>query len=379
MKLQYVYIDQEKSVHNRERQVVPGKGRGASVLKAKGSKQRGTTTQSSLKDRNQKDAWDQAHTIKQKDLIPAERNYRSALDLVKSTMLGIRLGRSIDTPAAKEAVSACVDNIIHQSDAMLLMSRLKLKDEYTSAHCLNVSIISIALGRYMELNKKQLNEVGLCGLLHDMGKVRTPDQILNKSGRLTDDEMQIMQQHPAEGYNILSSTSGISHEVMHVAQAHHERIDGQGYPHGLSGSDLSLYSRMVTIADVFDAITSDRTYKSGATVETALRIIHDGQGEAFDPILVTQFIENIGIYPLGTIIELHNGEIGVVVCTSPEKRLRPCIKIILDKERSPIESRLVNLAEPNSDAEGNPYWIRASHNPRNFDIDLLKHVHGYLE
>ncbi len=276
-------------------------------------------------------------------------------------------------------MSACVDNIIHQSDAMLLMSRLKLKDEYTSAHCLNVSIISIALGRYMELNKKQLNEVGLCGLLHDMGKVRTPDQILNKPGRLTDDEMQIMQQHPAEGYNILSSTSGISHEVMHVAQAHHERIDGQGYPHGLSGSDLSLYSRMVTIADVFDAITSDRTYKSGATVETALRIIHDGQGEAFDPILVTQFIENIGIYPLGTIIELHNGEIGVVVCTSPEKRLRPCIKIILDKERSPIESRLVNLAEPNSDAEGNPYWIRASHNPRNFDIDLLKHVHGYLE
>ena len=375
----YVYIDQAKSVHIGARQVIHGNSRGVAAQKAKESRRQGTTTRSSVKDSKQKEAWSQAHSIKKQDLLPAERKYRAALDLVKSTMLNIRLGRSIDTPAAKEAVSACVDNILHQPDAMLLMSRLKTKDEYTSAHSLNVSIISIALGRYVGLNRKQLNEVGLCGLLHDMGKVVTPDQILNKAGCLSDDELRIMRQHPADGHDILSSTSGISQEAMHVAHAHHERIDGQGYPNGLTGGELSTYNKIVSIADVFDAVTSDRVYKSGATVETALRIIHDSRGEAFDPILVTQFIENIGIYPLGTIVELHTGEIGIVVFTSPEKRLRPWIKIILDKERNSIEPRLVNLAEPNSDEEGNPYWIKASHNPRNFDIDLLKHVHGYLE
>ena len=318
------------------------------------------------------------HRLKKEDLEPAEKYYKEASSLVKSIMQDIKLGRSIDTPAAKQAIAACVDNIIQRQDALLLMSRLRDRDEYTSQHSLNVAIIAISLGRYSGLEKAKLNEVGLCGLLHDMGKMLTPNHILNKPGKLTDDEMEIMRQHPADGYNILSSSGGLFPEVIQVAHTHHERMDGGGYPRKVPGKNLSLYSRIVTIADVFDAVTADRIYKDGATIETALRIMYDGRGISFDPILVTQFIESVGIYPLGTVVELQNGEIGLVVHSNPEHRLRPWVKIILGPDHEPIDPLLVDLSRMDLDSSGNPYWIKASHNPRNFDIDLLKHLHSQI-
>lgn len=375
----HVYVDKTKTIPIERLKFTPSSAGTATILNAKGRNEGKKKSLFTRRSSRKKDIWKKIHSISKRDLVPAERDYKEAFKLVKSTMQNIRLGRSIDTPAAKEAVSACVDNILHRPNAMLLMSRLRSKDEYTSEHSLNVSIISIALARYVGLNRNQLNEVGLCGLLHDMGKMLTPEQILNKPGHLTGEELQVMRQHPADGQDILSSTAGMLHEAIHVAHAHHERVNGQGYPLGLPGGELSTYNKIVTIADVFDAITGDRIYRQGETVETALQIMHNNKGKAFDPILVTQFIENIGIYPLGTVVELHNGEIGVVVHTTPDKRLRPWVKIILDQTCQPVEPHLINLAEPNADADGNPYWIKASHNPRNFDIDLLKHVHGQLD
>lgn len=374
---QYVYIDREKSVQ------ISDKLKGSSTRSNKGTlgkkkRRRKSSPRSNVKSHSQKE-WSEKHSIKRQDLEPAVKTYKETSSLVKSIMRDIKLGNSIDTPAAKEAVAACVDNVISHSDAMLLLSRLRSRDEYTSEHSLNVAIISISLGRHAELNKEQLKEVGLCGLLHDMGKVLTPDHILNKPGRLTDEEMEVMRQHPVDGHDILSSSEGIFHDAIHVAHAHHERLNGSGYPLGLTENDLSIYNRIVSIADVFDAITGDRVYKKGETVETALRILHDQRGESFDPILVTQFIETVGIYPLGAVVEMNNGEIGIVVNTNPDHRLRPWIKIILDSEHEPRDPLLVNIAKPDLDPDGKPYWIKQSHNPRNFNIDLLKHIHGQLD
>lgn len=374
----YVYVDREKSIQVDGKHVGSNSDTSTHISKVKKLNKRKTAPQSNAKNSTRKN-WSDRHSIKKQDLEPAVKTYKETSNLVKSIMKDIKLGHSIDTPAAKEAVAACVDNVITHTDAMLLLSRLRNRDEYTSEHSLNVAIISISLGRHAELNRKQLNEVGLSGLLHDMGKMLTPDHILNKPGRLTDEEMKVMQQHPADGHDILSSSSGIFHEAIHVAHSHHERMNGKGYPQGLADKDLSLYNRIVTIADVFDAITGDRVYKKGETVETALRILHDQRGEAFDPILVTQFIETVGIYPLGTVVEMNNGEIGIVVHTNPDHRLRPWIKIILNNAHKPRDPLLVNIAKPDLDPDGKPYWIKRSHNPRNFDIDLLKHIHGQLD
>ena len=327
----------------------------------------------------QKEVWENRLNLNQQDLKQAYNDYQDAFGIVKSTMQNIKIGNSLDTKTVKEVVAVSVESIFNKSEAILLMSRLKSKDEYTQQHSLNVGILSIALGNYIGLNKKQLNEVGMCGMLHDMGKMLTPEHILNKPDRLTDEELEVMKRHTSDGSEILSSTDGMLKDAIHVAHAHHERLDGAGYPQGLKAEDLSMYNKIVTVADAYDAITSDRVYKKGQTVESALQIIHQMRGTVFDPVIATQFIEKVGIYPLGTFVELHNGEIGIVMHTSPEKRLRPWIKIVLDKDHNKIEPFLVDISKPDVDKDNNPYWIVKSHNPSNFKIDVLKHIYRQLE
>ncbi len=306
-------------------------------------------------------------------------NRVQAARVVKSIMTDIRLGKSIDTPAAKEAVEACVDNVMMNQDASLLLTRLRNKDEYTSEHSLNVAIISIAFGRQLGMDRKELNVVGLCGLLHDMGKMLTPKEILTKPGRLTPEEMEIMKRHPVDGRDILLDTRDVMDRVIDTAFGHHERLNGQGYPLGVSGNQIPLYTRIVTIADVFDAITGDRVYRQGETAETALGILHRNAGTAFDEALVTKFIQTIGTYPLGTIIELTNGEVGIVVDNNPDHRLRPKIKLLLDQNRQPRQPHIIDLSNDPVDAQGKKYAIRTSHRAGSFGIDLSQHIQNYIK
>ncbi len=299
--------------------------------------------------------------------------------LVKTIMKDIRLGKSIDTPAAKEAVAACVDNVMMNQDAGLLLTRLRNRDEYTSEHSLNVAIISIAFGRHLGMDRKQLNVVGLCGLLHDMGKMLTPLDILNKPGRLNEDEMEIMKRHPADGREILLDTQEVMDSVIDTAFGHHERLNGEGYPLGIAGNDIPLYTRIVTIADVYDAITGDRIYRQGETAETALGILHRNAGSAFDESLVVKFIQTIGTYPLGTVVEMTNGEVGIVVDNNPRQRLRPKIKLLLDHDKQPRQPTIINLTTNPADSLGEPYAIKTSHRAGSFDIDLSQHIQSYIK
>jgi putative nucleotidyltransferase with HDIG domain len=298
--------------------------------------------------------------------------------LVQSIMDEIRMGKSIDTPAAREAVAACVDNVMMNQDAGLLLTRLRNKDEYTSEHSLNVAIISIAFGRHLGMNRKELNVVGLCGLLHDMGKMLTPLDILNKPGRLNDDEMEIMKRHPADGREILLDTQDVMDTVIDTAFGHHERLNGGGYPRGIGGSEIPLYTRIVTIADVYDAITGDRVYRTGETAETALGILHQNMGSAFDESLVIKFIQTIGTYPLGTVVEMTNGEVGIVIDNNPRQRLRPKIKILLDHNKQPCQPGIIDLTTNPADSIGEPYAIKTSHRAGSFDIDLSQHIESYI-
>jgi putative nucleotidyltransferase with HDIG domain len=320
---------------------------------------------------------------KQANIFPAalKTSIESRLEtgaLVKSIMNDIRLGKSVDTPAAREAVAACVDNVMMNQDASLLLTRLRNKDEYTSEHSLNVAIISIAFGRHIGMDRKELNILGLCGLLHDMGKMLTPLEILNKPGKLDKEERSIMRRHPEDGREILLGTQDVCDIVINTAYAHHERLNGEGYPRGVPAGEIPLYTRIVTIADVFDAITGDRSYKRGETAETALGILHRGSGHAFDENLVLKFIQNIGTYPLGTIIEMTNGEIGIVVDNNPDHRLRPTVKLLLSHDKEQRKPETIDLAQPCTDITGMPYHIKTSHKPGSFRIDLSQHIQSYV-
>lgn len=299
--------------------------------------------------------------------------------LVKSIMEDIRLGKSIDTPAAKEAVAACVDNVMMNQDASLLLTRLRNRDEYTSEHSLNVAIISIAFGRHLGMNRKALNVLGLCGLLHDMGKMLTPLNILNKPGKLDENEMTIMKRHPLDGREILLGSDKVMDVVIDTAYGHHERLKGQGYPRGIRASEIPLYTRMVTIADVFDAISGDRVYRRGESAETALGILHKGSGTSFDESLVLEFIQNIGTYPLGSIVELSNGEVGIVVDNNPAHRLRPKVKLLLTHEKEACDPHIIDLSTLPLDIAGNPYRIKTSHRPGAFGIQLAEHIQSYVK
>jgi putative nucleotidyltransferase with HDIG domain len=316
----------------------------------------------------------------ERELSRAQRAHKASSRLIRTIMDDVRLGKSIDTPAAKEAVTETVDSVIANQDAMALLTRVREKDEYTSQHSLSVSILTIALGRHVGMERDELIELGMCGLLHDVGKIMTPDEVLKKPGRLTDEEMDIMREHARHGRDIIMSSSGAPMKALDVAHAHHERFDGMGYPRGLLESQITQYTRMVAITDTFDAITSDRSYDNARSNMDAFQILGKGRGHQWDPKLVIRFIEAIGIFPAGTAVELSNQLIGVVIETHPTLKLRPKV-ILTHGPGGPLQPpMLVNLATTEFDESGNHLKVQRVLPPAVAGIDLHElRENGILE
>lgn len=306
----------------------------------------------------------------QREFSSAHKTYKESSRLVRDIMDDIRLGKSIDTPAAKEAVGSCVDSVISNPDALLLLTRIKNKDEYTAEHSLNVAILTIALGRQLGLNKDKLMEVGMCGMLHDVGKILTPQDVLNKPGRLTREEMEEMKKHPTHGRDILISSDGVVGSALDVAFGHHESLDGTGYPRGLTDNQLTMLTKMVAITDTFDAITSDRVYRNGSPVMDALQILNRNRGKRFDSKLVMRFVKAVGIFPPGSVVELSNGEYGVVIESHPVQKLRPKVLILKGPFETDLEPRVVDLAYVRKDPNGNELRIVRNVHPSDAGIDL---------
>ncbi len=261
----------------------------------------------------------------------ASQSYGRAYSLLKSTMDNIRFGNAINVEATKEVVNECVDSIVRNPNAMLLLTQLKDKDQYTSQHILNVCILAVMLGRHLGLPVGKLEELGLCGLLHDMGKMKVPNEILNKEGRLDSSELAIMKRHTSLGMEVLMSARGIILSAVDVAHNHHERLDGKGYPRGLTSYGITEFTRKVAIVDTYDAITRDRVYRKGRSHLMAINILAKCRNTHFDAGLVKKFVECIGIYPLGSLVELNTGEVGIVTEVSPKTRMAPKLLMIMDK------------------------------------------------
>ena len=315
----------------------------------------------------------------EKEIENAGYVYKEVSNLVRSFMEDVCLGKTITVEIAKKAVAECVNSILNAPDALLWMTQLKNRDLYTSQHSMNVCILAIALGRQINLPVKELNNVGLCGMMHDMGKMSVPLEVLNKPGKLEPDELKIMQSHPELGWKLLMSSNDMYGGAIDVAHSHHERLDGTGYPRKLTAEKITPYTRIVTIVDMYDAITSDRVYQRGRTHLEAINIMTKMCGTHLDSGLTYKFIECLGIYPPGSIVEMSNGEIAIVV-EANQKRLKPKIILLLDEDKNPRDERMVDLSKIDLDASGQEYRITKIVKADDFGIDLNKYYHnGIIE
>jgi len=277
---------------------------------------------------------------------------RQAVDRI---MTDLRLGKSVDTRASRVAVEELVSRVSADASAALWLTSLKNRDEYTSIHCVNVCVLALAFGLHLGLAQDELVTLGTGALLHDIGKTRTPDAILNKRGPLTDAEFAIIKRHPEDGYRLLADSRGIPPAVLDIVRLHHERVTGTGYPFGLKGEQIPLTVRVVGLVDTYDAMTSDRAYRGAMAADEALHQLYRHEHDAFGTDLVETFIRCLGIFPVGSVVELDNGSIGVVVNTRPDARLQPTLRMVRTPDGEAYEKRLlINLAESAAAEEHNP-------------------------
>ncbi len=284
--------------------------------------------------------------------------YREARRLTKSLLDDIRLGGAIDTDQAKATVKDCVHSILRNPDALLWMSKMRNEDEYTAEHCLNVCILAIAFGRHLGKTEAELEKLGLCGLLHDVGKMRVPMDILNKPGPLTPKEYNIMKAHTVHGRNLLMSSSGNGlNAVVDVAYSHHERVDGDGYPRKLKGGSISDFARIIAIVDAYDAMTADRCYSRAIPTTEALKVIYHERGKHFDERLALEFIRSVGLYPPGSLVELVNGLVGIVLETNTRYRHLPKVLAVHDRQKPLEKECLLDLADIEQGTLGKDHLI----------------------
>jgi putative nucleotidyltransferase with HDIG domain len=266
----------------------------------------------------------------EEELVKAKEIKKEAIILVHTMMQDIRFGRQIKTEHVEPVVEKMIDSIFRNKNALTSLSRIKTADEYTFLHSVSVGVQMIAFGKYLDLDLKILKSIGMGGVLHDVGKMKVPAEILNKRGQLTEEEFLILKEHVNYGCEILEQVSGIDETARSVVAQHHERVDGSGYPNALTCNELNLYGQMASIVDIYDALTSERCYKDKILPTDALRKIFEWGNVHFNSKLVQHFIRCVGIYPVGTFVSLESGLIGAVVEHNEKSLLEPVIRVFYD-------------------------------------------------
>lgn len=268
--------------------------------------------------------------------VVSEQARVESIASAKKLMEKVKLGKNIDATSAKKTTNTLVDELCRSHGMLMNFVDMRARTDYLYGHAVNVCILSIMTGISLGYDELRLRDLGVGALLHDIGKILISPDILNKNGRLTASEIEEIKKHPWLGFEILRKNPDISLISAHCAFQHHERYDGTGYPRGLKGKDIAEYAHIIAIADVYDALTADNTFRPAVSVYEALSIILKAGGTYFDEEIVNRFAENIAVYPIGSVVRLNNNEIGVVVDLSKEYKTRPIIRIFTDQNNRQI-------------------------------------------
>jgi len=304
--------------------------------------------------------------VKYVELAPVEQEFGRAVSMhgsgekaVQESVLALRAGKTLDAQRVSEAVNGVTESVLRNPDAMLLYTQLQQKGDYTQSHALDVSVYMTAFGRFLEMSREDVALLGHLGLLQDVGKVRLPNALIEKRDRLTVEEFELAKKHVEYSAEILRETAGLPAQLPALALLHHERHDGSGYPKKLRGKEIGLIGSIGAIVDTFDALTARRPYAEPVAPSTALSMLYKWRGTFFDPFLVEQFIRCIGIFPIGSTVELNSGETGIVIAQNLEKRLQPRVMVIRDAAGNPIKpQKLLDLSRGPKVASGELYRIK---------------------
>lgn len=315
------------------------------------------------------EVYPEQHGVEQE--MDAARDARGEAErALEQIVRDLKHGKKPAIAPAREAVSSMVESVIRNPNASVWLTRLKRLDSYTYAHAIDVTAYLLVFGRHLGLPREELRVLGLGGLLLDIGKSALPLPLLHKRSRLSDEEYEAVRSHVAHGVKMVRQMEGVPKRVLEMVQGHHERFDGSGYPLGSRGKEIPTFCRMAAIVDTFDAITSERPYAMPLSCHEALRKLYDWREHQFHPGLVEQFIECLGIYPVGTIVELNTGEVAIVLAQNRFRQLRPRLVLILDKDKQPYGTMdVLDLINDIADDEGVPVEIMHALDPGMYGVD----------
>ena len=280
----------------------------------------------------------------------AQKVYKEAVGLVSNLLKDVKLGNPIDVTPIESLAEDINNSVLNNQNALLCLSQIREKDQYLLEHSINVGLLMGVFGRHLGYSGSELHQMVTGGLLHDIGKIRVPNQVLNKPGKLTDDEWQEMQNHVVYGVDVLKKSPGVTPIMLDICHMHHERLDGSGYPENLTTADISHYGRIAAIVDVYDAITADRCYHKGKSPGQAIKILLTLANSHLDKSLLFEFLKCMSVYPVGTAVELSNGRAGVVIETDNDNPTLPKVKTFYNMRHKNYEDpKIINLMSKTHD------------------------------
>jgi HD-GYP domain-containing protein (c-di-GMP phosphodiesterase class II) len=301
-------------------------------------------------------------------------SFEEAKVLMRMTMEGVRRGEAIDVAQVKNIVAQLVESTLRNANALVCLTQLRSKTDYTALHGLHTCVLALTFGRHRVMEVNDLYVLGIGALLHDIGMAKVPPELLSKPSGLSQNDFEIVKNHVRWGAEILRDTKGLPEGAVDVARYHHERYDGSGYLDGLKKNQIPLFGQIGGLVSCYDSMTSDRIYSKTNSAHAALKRIYEWHGKLFDAELVEKFIQCMGIYPIGSVVELNTGDVGVVITVNRVRRLRPRVRLALRPDRTPYRPpRTINLMQDMT-GDGRPFEIDHVHEPGAYGINLIDYL-----
>ncbi len=303
--------------------------------------------------------------------LPVARSVQQKTEVVLKDIMGtVQAGKALDAPRVQEAVTSMTDSVVRNPDAMMLLAKLKAKGGHTLDRAFGVSIYMLTFGRFLQLPREQLDLLGMLGLLQDVGMTVVPEEVVAKKEALSKVELMVCRSHVAHSLSIIKETPGLPPELPALVELHHERYDGSGYPRGLKADQIGLFGSIAGLVDCFDAMTHPRPYAEVYSPSNALNHLYNARNVQFDGPLVEQFVQCIGIFPVGALVELNSGEVGIVIAQNLVRRLLPKVMVVLDAKGAVLRPQLIlDLAQEPKAAPGVPYRIKRTLEQGSVPID----------